>query len=215
MSSNSAVQHSRGNIRKRKLQSKCSVHQVGPCWSWLISPLPNSLSGDNVRISITDFHGNNMLTLSLGGGSGYMGSTVCTASATCSTQNPCTYLGSSLSPPFTPPQRNTDFLKDYAQCIPATAGGAGSTTSTTSTSKTTLATTTATVTTKTSTGVTTTAPTTTGPTVTNSGNPFSGYQLYANPYYSSEVISLAVPSLSSSLAAKASAVAKVPSFVWL
>ncbi|KAF3385105.1 putative 1,4-beta-D-glucan cellobiohydrolase C [Penicillium rolfsii] len=131
------------------------------------------------------------------GGSGYMGSTVCTASATCSTQNPY-----------------------YAQCIPATAGGAGTTTSTTSTSKTTIVTTTATATTKTSSGGTTTAPTTsapttTAPTVTNSGNPFSGYQLYANPYYSSEVISLAVPSLSSSLAAKASAVAKVPSFVWL
>jgi cellulose 1,4-beta-cellobiosidase len=73
-----------------------------------------------------------------------------------------------------------------------------------------MVTTTATVTTHTSTGVTTTAPT-----VTNSGNPFSGYQLYANPYYSSEVVSLAIPSLTSSLAAKASAVAKVPSFVWL
>ena len=74
-----------------------------------------------------------------------------------------------------------------------------------------MVTTTATTTTKGS----TTGTTTTAPTVTNSGNPFSGYQLYANPYYSSEVYTLAIPSLTSSLAAKASAVAKVPSFVWL
>ncbi|KAJ5432670.1 uncharacterized protein N7458_011826 [Penicillium daleae] len=96
----------------------------------------------------------------------------------------------------------------YAQ---QTLWGQLSTTSTTSTSKTTLVTTTATTTTKGS----TTGTTTTAPTVTNSGNPFSGYQLYANPYYSSEVFTLAIPSLTSSLAAKASAVAKVPSFVWL
>lgn len=49
-----------------------------------------------------------------------------------------------------------------------------------------------------------------------SGNPFSGYQLYANPYYSSEVISEAIPSLSAtSLAAAASQVAEVPSFFWM
>ncbi|CEJ59001.1 Putative 1,4-beta-D-glucan cellobiohydrolase C [Penicillium brasilianum] len=128
------------------------------------------------------------------GGSGYVGSTVCTASATCSTQNPY-----------------------YAQCIPATAAAstttsATSTTSATTTSKTTLVSTT---TSATSTTKGSTTSTTTAATVTNSGNPFSGYQLYANPYYSSEVYSLAIPSLTSSLAAKASAVAKVPSFVWL
>lgn len=49
-----------------------------------------------------------------------------------------------------------------------------------------------------------------------SGNPFSGYQLYANPFYSSEVVSEAIPSLSAtSLAAAASQVAKVPSFYWM
>nr|ATQ35966.1 cellobiohydrolase [Talaromyces piceae] len=47
-------------------------------------------------------------------------------------------------------------------------------------------------------------------------NPFSGYQQYPNPFYSSEVISLAIPSLSaSSLAAAASKVAEVPSFFWI
>ncbi|KAJ5605628.1 hypothetical protein N7510_008409 [Penicillium lagena] len=70
-------------------------------------------------------------------------------------------------------------------------------------------------TTKASTTTTKTGTTTTAPTVSNSGNPFSGYQLYANPYYSSEVFTDAIPSLTSSLVAKASAVAKVPSFVWL
>jgi len=63
--------------------------------------------------------------------------------------------------------------------------------------------------------------TTTGPIVTGtatasySGNPFSGVQMWANAYYSSEVHTLAIPSLAPSLAAKASAVAKVPSFQWL
>ncbi|QKX55097.1 uncharacterized protein TRUGW13939_02189 [Talaromyces rugulosus] len=48
------------------------------------------------------------------------------------------------------------------------------------------------------------------------GNPFSGYQQYANSFYSSEVISEAIPSLSAtSLAAAASKVADVPSFYWL
>ncbi|KAJ5683376.1 hypothetical protein N7462_006541 [Penicillium macrosclerotiorum] len=124
------------------------------------------------------------------GGSGWTGSTVCTASATCSTLNPY-----------------------YAQCLSATATTSTSTTTkattlTTATSTTTKATTS--TTTKSSTGTTTTAPAT-----TNSGNPFSGYQLYANPYYSSEVFTSAIPSLTSSLAAKASKVAEVPSFVWL
>ncbi|EAW16946.1 putative cellobiohydrolase [Aspergillus fischeri NRRL 181] len=89
----------------------------------------------------------------------------------------------------------------YAQCIP----GATATSTTLST----------TTTTQTTTKPTTTGPTTSAPTVTASGNPFSGYQLYANPYYSSEVHTLAMPSLPSSLQPKASAVAEVPSFVWL
>ncbi|EAW07839.1 glycoside hydrolase family 6 protein [Aspergillus clavatus NRRL 1] len=47
------------------------------------------------------------------------------------------------------------------------------------------------------------------------GNPFEGYQMYTNPYYSSEVENLAIPSLTGSLVAQASAAAKVPSFLWL
>ncbi|KAH6642406.1 cellobiohydrolase-like protein II precursor [Boeremia exigua] len=48
-----------------------------------------------------------------------------------------------------------------------------------------------------------------------STNPFAGYSFYANPYYSSEVHTLAIPSLPASLKPAASAVAKVGSFVWL
>ncbi|KAJ5716878.1 hypothetical protein N7488_002524 [Penicillium malachiteum] len=71
-----------------------------------------------------------------------------------------------------------------------------------------------TTTTSATTKVSTTTTATTA-TATNSGNPFSGYQLYANPYYSAEIATSAIPSLSSSLAAQASLVAEVPSFVWL
>jgi cellulose 1,4-beta-cellobiosidase len=48
-----------------------------------------------------------------------------------------------------------------------------------------------------------------------SGNPFAGKDWYANPYYSSEIYTLAMPSLPASLKPAASAVAKVGSFVWM
>ncbi|KAJ5272510.1 hypothetical protein N7478_007635 [Penicillium angulare] len=125
------------------------------------------------------------------GGSGWTGSTVCTAQATCSTLNAY-----------------------YAQCVSATATTTATTTSTSTTTG--VKSTTTSSTTSTTLKTTTTATsTTTAATVTNSGNPFSGYQLYANPYYSSEIFTSAIPSLTSSLAVKASSVAKVPSFVWL
>lgn len=47
------------------------------------------------------------------------------------------------------------------------------------------------------------------------GNPFSGYQLYANSYYSSEVYASAIPSMTGSAQAAASSAAVVPSFFWL
>jgi cellulose 1,4-beta-cellobiosidase len=40
-------------------------------------------------------------------------------------------------------------------------------------------------------------------------NPFAGYNFYANPYYSSEVHNLAIPSLPASLRPAASAVANI------
>ncbi|KAL4769851.1 1,4-beta-D-glucan cellobiohydrolase C [Aspergillus nidulans var. acristatus] len=94
----------------------------------------------------------------------------------------------------------------YAQCLPAAT-----------TTSTTLTTTTSSATTTSNPGSTTTTSSATV-TATASGNPFSGYQLYVNPYYSSEVHSIAIPSLTgslSSLAPAATAAAKVPSFVWL
>lgn len=59
------------------------------------------------------------------------------------------------------------------------------------------------------------SPTSTGTPVSVSGNPFSGKQIYANPYYASEINSIAIPSLPASLAPAASAVANVGTFVWL
>ncbi|CAO2648335.1 Nn.00g076020.m01.CDS01 [Neocucurbitaria sp. VM-36] len=47
------------------------------------------------------------------------------------------------------------------------------------------------------------------------GNPFAGKDFYANPYYSSEVHNLAIPSLPASLHPAASAAANVGSFVWM
>jgi len=59
------------------------------------------------------------------------------------------------------------------------------------------------------------SPTTTGAPVSVSGNPFSGKQIYANPYYASEINNIAIPSLPASLAPAASAVANLGTFVWL
>lgn len=62
-------------------------------------------------------------------------------------------------------------------------------------------------------GATTTAA---PPTNTNAaGNIFSGKQIYANPYYASEISTSAIPSLAPSLAAKAETVANTGTFVWL
>lgn len=115
------------------------------------------------------------------------GGTGYTGATTCATGLVCSSLG-----PY------------YSQCLSGAATVTPtSTTKTTTTSSTTLST-------------ITTAPTTTTGTVTAaSGNPFSGYQIYANPYYSSEIYTSAIPSLTASLATKASAVAKVGTFVWL
>jgi len=120
------------------------------------------------------------------GGTGWSGGTVCSAGLTCSTVNPYFY-----------------------QCL----SGSATATPTAQTTAKTTATKTGTISTIT-TGPTTSAPGSTG-TAVAAGNPFSGYQIYANPYYSSEIYSIAIPSLTASLASKASAVAKVGTFVWL
>ena len=48
----------------------------------------------------------------------------------------------------------------------------------------------------------------------NAANPFLGKQIYANPYYASEISNYAIPAMTAN-AAQASAVAKVGTFSWL
>ncbi|KAL5339526.1 1, 4-beta cellobiohydrolase [Aspergillus crustosus] len=123
------------------------------------------------------------------GGTDWGGPTSCVDGASCYTVNPW-----------------------YAQCTP---GVATSTTSSTTTSSSSTGTT---LTTTTSSGTATTTTRTSTVTATATDNPFSGHQLYVNPYYSSEVHTLAIPSLTgtlSSLRAAATAAADAPSFVWL
>ncbi|KAL1596680.1 hypothetical protein SLS60_009328 [Paraconiothyrium brasiliense] len=95
-------------------------------------------------------------------------------------------------------------------CLPGTAGSSSAATTAKSTS-TTLSTAT-----KTTAGAT---QVTSAPAATDSANPLAGKTFYANPYYSSEIVSIAAPSLSAggsgALAAKATNVAKVGTFYWL
>nr|AAW64927.1 cellobiohydrolase family 6 [Thermochaetoides thermophila] len=112
------------------------------------------------------------------------------------------------------------YLNDwYSQCIPGQAQP-GTTSTTARTTSTSTTSTSSVRPTTSNTPVTTAPPTTTIPggassTASYNGNPFSGVQLWANTYYSSEVHTLAIPSLSPELAAKAAKVAEVPSFQWL
>ncbi|KAI7483769.1 putative 1,4-beta-D-glucan cellobiohydrolase [Hortaea werneckii] len=123
------------------------------------------------------------------GGSGWSGTGTCEGSV-CSTINPY-----------------------YAQCVPGTAAASPTTTRrTTTTAGPTMTTTTRRSTTAAPTTATTPA-TTAAPSGT-AGNFFAGRQIYANPYYASEV-EAAIPSLPSSLRPAASAVADVGTFVWL
>jgi cellulose 1,4-beta-cellobiosidase len=135
------------------------------------------------------------------GGNGYSGPTVCCAGTTCVKQN--------------------DW---YSQCLPGSqvTTTAAQQTTTTSTSSRTSSTPAGSSSGSVRTTTTTSAPSSVvtipgGASVTASysGNPFSGVVGWANSYYSSEIHSIAIPSLAPSLAAKASAVAKVPSFQWL
>ncbi|KAK3985713.1 family 6 putative glycoside hydrolase [Cladorrhinum sp. PSN332] len=136
------------------------------------------------------------------GGMGYTGSTSCCAGTTCVKQN--------------------DW---YSQCLPGaqvttTAVVQPTTTSTSTSSRSTSA-----VPTSGGSGPTTTSAA--GPTsvvsipggasvtASYSGNPFSGVVGWANAYYSSEIHTLAMPSLSPAQASAAAKVAEVPSFQWL
>jgi cellulose 1,4-beta-cellobiosidase len=104
---------------------------------------------------------------------------------------------------------------DYYQCLPGT--GNGVTTPATSAPPASTPATQVPTTLKTST--TSGTPVTVTPAPGDGSNPLKGKSFYANPYYASEIISLAAPSLSAAgsaaLAAKATNVAKVGTFYWL
>ncbi|KAL2159027.1 hypothetical protein VTH06DRAFT_2786 [Thermothelomyces fergusii] len=123
------------------------------------------------------------------GGNGWQGPTCCVAGSTCVAQN-----------------------EWYSQCLP---GGASSSSSTTSQG---IPSTTVSSTSTTPPPISTSWSSIPGgatSTASYAGNPFSGVRLWANDYYRSEVHNIAIPSLTGSLVAKASAVAEVPSFQWL
>lgn len=120
------------------------------------------------------------------GGTGFTGASCCASGSTCSKQN--------------------DY---YSQCLP------GSQVTTGQIASTPAPTMVGTPTTAGSPTAMTEPPTAASGALSYSGNPFEGVQMWANNYYASEVLNLAVPSLSGDMAAKASAVAKVPSFQWL
>ncbi|KAK4211312.1 family 6 putative glycoside hydrolase [Rhypophila decipiens] len=134
------------------------------------------------------------------GGNGFNGPKCCASGSTCVAQN-----------------------EWYSQCLPGAAPAPGTTTTTTAQQVTTTSrATTSSSTRTTNAGPTITVPTTTTPppigatkTASFSGNPFSGVNMWANTYYSSEIHTLAMPSLSPAMASKAASVAKVPSFQWL
>jgi cellulose 1,4-beta-cellobiosidase len=131
----------------------------------------------------------------LGGGIGWTGPTTCISGYTCTYSNPY-----------------------YSQCLPGTATTTSTTkagTTTTSKAGTTTTSKTGTTTTSVKGTTTTTSSGSTGTTAAASGNPFSGVALFANPYYASEISSLAIPSLSGAQATAAAEVANVPTFVWL
>ncbi|KAL5346089.1 hypothetical protein ACLOAV_009120 [Pseudogymnoascus australis] len=101
----------------------------------------------------------------------------------------------------------------YSQCLPGQPPQSTqqpTSTKTTSTTKPPTTVTTATTTTGGNPG-TTVIPT--GPAVT--GNPFLDKKIYANPYYSSEIHTLAIPQMTGAAKAAASKVAEVGTFVWL
>lgn len=110
----------------------------------------------------------------------------------------------------------SNYSEDYSQCVP----GAASSSSAATTPKPTQSTlSTATRTSAGASPTTKASQTTSVPAATNSGNPLAGKTFYANPYYSSEIVSIAAPSLvaagSTALAAKATKVADIGTFYWL
>ena len=149
------------------------------------------------------------------GGKGWSGSGSCDSGSYCSHQNDYYWQcipgsGSTTLATTTRPASTTTSKAPSTSQAPTTTSKAPSSGVPTTTSKA-----------PSSSAPTTKAPTATtggsspGTTASVSGNPFAGKQIYANPYYASEINSIAIPSLPASLAPAASAVANVGTFVWL
>ncbi|MCJ1306578.1 hypothetical protein MMC25_000221 [Agyrium rufum] len=145
------------------------------------------------------------------GGIGWKGATTCVAGSVCIVSNP--YYSQCLPGSAPPPVSTVKTTSSAA--APPPPPKTSSTTSVKVSSSSVVVVTPPKTTTVSSKAASSAAPTTATVTAAASGNPFAGKQIYANPYYSSEIFSLAIPSLPASLAAKASAVASVGTFTWL
>jgi cellulose 1,4-beta-cellobiosidase len=141
------------------------------------------------------------------GGNGWSGASCCASGSSCVAQNE---WYSQCIPGSNPPAVTTTTTKSSSSIkttstssssVPSSTGG---TTRTSTSTRTTSAA-----------SSTTQAPPVGSGTATWSGNPFSGVDLWANSYYSSEVHELAIPKLSGAMATAAAKVAEVPSFMWL
>ncbi|KAE9368304.1 glycoside hydrolase family 6 protein [Stipitochalara longipes BDJ] len=128
------------------------------------------------------------------GGTTYTGPTNCVAGYACTSYNPYYYQFTSTT-------------------SKSSTGGVTSTTSKSLTNG--VTSTTSKISTTGLTSTTTSSGKSATTTISASGNPYAGYQLYKNAEYSSEVYASAIPSLTGTLLAAASAAAEVPSFLWL
>ncbi|KAH6661528.1 exoglucanase-6A [Plectosphaerella plurivora] len=139
------------------------------------------------------------------GGNGWTGPTCCAAGSVCSVGNP--WYSQCLPGTAPPPASSTTTSRPPSSSAapPSSTVVPGSSTRPTSV-----------VVPTTSAGVTSTSsgPAPTGG-ATYSGNPFVGVNQWANAYYRSEILSLAVPSLTGPLATAAAKVAEVPTFQWM
>ncbi|KFA69138.1 hypothetical protein S40285_00115 [Stachybotrys chlorohalonatus IBT 40285] len=143
------------------------------------------------------------------GGNNWNGATCCTSGNTCSVINEWYHQ-------CIPGAAATTTVRTTSSARPTSSSSVRPTSSSSvrPTSSAVTRTSSATSTRATGTTSTTRAPVGSG-TATWSGNPYSGVDLWANNYYRSEVLNLAVPSLTGAMATAAARVAEVPSFMWL
>jgi cellulose 1,4-beta-cellobiosidase len=145
------------------------------------------------------------------GGNGWSGPTCCATGSVCTVGNPwySQCLPGTAPPPPVSSTTSRATSSSAAPPPPSSTSRATSVVPTTSRATSAVPTTSAGAVTSTSAG-----PAPTGG-ATYSGNPFLGVNQWANAYYRSEVLSIAVPSLTGAMAAAAAKVADVPTFQWM